>query len=89
MIEQDGHPVGRIRARRLADGRVEIGFRDANGVAIAPDVRFVPADLRPGEWMRSSEFEAPLRDPAGQPASGTDSEMSEGPPRFPVTGGGG
>lgn len=89
LIEQDGHPVGWIRARRLADGRVEIGFRDANGVAIAPDVRFVPADLRPGEWMRSSEFVAPPQDGAGQPASGTDSEMADGPPRFPVTGGGG
>ena len=89
MIEQDGHPVGRIRARRLADGRVELGFRDANGVAIAPDMRFVPADLRPGEWMRSSEFVAPPQDGAGHPGSGTDSEMAEGPPRFPVTGGGG
>ena len=89
MIELDGEPVGRIRARRLADGRVEIGFRDANGVAITPDVRFVPADLRPGEWMRGSEFVAPLGNRAGQPAAGADSDMSEGPPRFPVTGGGG
>ncbi len=89
MIELDGEPVGRIRARRLADGRVEIGFRDANGVAITPDVRFVPADLRPGEWMRGSEFVAPVGNRAGQPAAGADSDMSEGPPRFPVTGGGG
>jgi len=89
LVDLDGEPVGWIRARRLADGRVEIGFRDANGVAIAPDVRFVPADLRPGEWMRSSEFVAPPQNRAGQPASGTDAEMSDGPPRFPVTGGGG
>lgn len=89
LISRDDWPVGWIRARRLADGRVEIGFRDANGVAIAPDVRFVPADLREGEWMRSSEFVAPPQDGAGRPASGTDSEMADGPPRFPVTGGGG
>ncbi len=89
MIELDGESVGRIRARRMADGRVEIGFRDANGIVIVPDVRFVPADLRPGEWLRGSEFEAPLGDRAGQPAVGTDSEMSGGPPRLPVTGGGG
>ena len=88
LIEQDGHAVGWIRARRLADGRVEIGFRDANGAVITPDVRFVPADLREGDWMRSSEFVAPPQDGAGQLASGTDSEMSDGPPRFPVTGGG-
>ena len=89
LISRDDWPVGWIRARRLADGRVEIGFRDANGVAIAPDVRFVPADLREGEWMRSSEFVAPPQDGAGRPASGPDSEMADGPPRFPVTGGGG
>ena len=88
MIDRDGQPVGLIRSRRLADGRVEIGFRDANGGVIVPDVRFVPADLRPGEWMRSSEFEAPPPDPTAQPAPGTESEMSQGTPIFPVTGGG-
>ena len=89
MIELDGETVGRIRARRLADGRVEIGFRDASGTVIAPDVRFVPADLRPGEWLRGSEFELPPADPAAQPEPGTESDMSQGTPFFPLTGGGG
>ena len=65
MIEaEDGQAIGRIRARRLADGRVELGFRDANGIAIAPDIRYVPAELPPGVWLRSSQIVAPAATPA-------------------------
>ena len=60
----DGQAIGRIRARRLADGRVELGFRDADGNAIAPDIRYVPAELPPGVWLRSSQIEVPATTPA-------------------------
>ena len=61
---EDGQAIGRIRARRLADGRVELGFRDADGNAIAPDIRYVPAELPPGVWLRSSQIEVPATTPA-------------------------
>ena len=48
--------LGRIRARRLADGRIEMGFV-AGGEEIAPDIRYLPADLPDGVWFRSSEIE--------------------------------
>ena len=46
--------LGRIRARWLADGRVEWGFRDADGAAIVTDVRFLPAEPPAGRWFRST-----------------------------------
>lgn len=58
-VEVDGAAIGQIRARRLADGRVELGFRDSGGNAIEPATRYVPAELRPGVWLRSSRIEAP------------------------------
>ena len=88
MIAVDGQEIGRIRARRLADGRIELGFRDVNGVAIVPEVRFVPADL-PADWLRSSEIVAPPRDPSAPRDAGTESELSQGTPFLPVTGHGG
>ena len=48
--------LGRVRARRLADGRIEMGFV-AGGEVIAPDIRYLPADLPEGVWFRSSEIE--------------------------------
>ena len=47
--------IGKIRVRRLADGRVELGFRDAADEQIVPDIRYVPADPQVGVWFRSSE----------------------------------
>ena len=54
-IEVDGVAIGKIRVRRLADGRVELGFRDAADEQIVPDIRYVPADPPVGVWFRSSE----------------------------------
>ena len=51
--------LGRIRARRLSDGRVEMGFEGAGGEGIVPDVRYLPADLPEGLWFRSGEIEVP------------------------------
>ena len=48
--------LGRVRARRLADGRIEMGFLAA-GEEHQLDIRYLPADLPEGVWFRSSEIE--------------------------------
>ena len=58
-VELGDDLIGRIRARRLADGRVEMGFEDAGGEGIVPDVRYLPADLPERIWFRSGEIEVP------------------------------
>ena len=58
--------LGRIRARWLADGRVEWGFRDANDEAIVPDVRFLPSAVPPGLWFRSTPIEVTPVRPVGE-----------------------
>ncbi|MCY4620440.1 MAG: hypothetical protein OXD34_01195 [bacterium] len=59
-VEVDGDPIGRIRARRFADGRTELGFVGADGEAIIPGIRYLPATLPVGVWFRSSEIEVPV-----------------------------
>ena len=49
--------IGQIRARRLADGRIELGFRDVNGSDVAPGTPYLLADLPVGVWLRSGAFE--------------------------------
>ena len=57
-----GSTLGRIRARWLADGRIEWSFRDAAGEVIVPGVRFLPSDPPPGAWFHSAPIEvAPVR----------------------------
>ena len=56
-VEVGENPIGRIRARRLADGRVELAFRSAGGEAILPDVRYLPADAPEGIWFYGGEIE--------------------------------
>ncbi len=51
--------IGKIRVRRLADGRVELGFRAAAGEQIVPNIRYVPADPPAGVWFRTSEVTVP------------------------------
>ncbi len=65
-IEVDGSSIGVIRARRLDDGRVELGFEDPEGSVVSPDIRYLPMELPRGEWLPSSEFEVPR--PAPPPA---------------------
>ncbi len=62
-VEVDGDAIGRIRSRRLDDGRVELGFAGATGETIAPDIRYLPADMPVGIWLRSAEIEV-ARQPA-------------------------
>lgn len=59
--------IGKIRARRVAGGRTEVGFLGADGETITPDLRYLPADPPVGVWFRSSEIEVPaamVMDPA-------------------------
>ena len=68
--------IGQIRARRLADGRIELGFRDINGEAVSPGILFLPAQLPTGVWLRSGEIEVP---PAPEPVAeeAAEEEASE------------
>ena len=59
-VEVEGGPIGRIRARRVAGGRTELGFVGVDGEAIIPDIRYLPADLPVGVWFRTSEIEVPI-----------------------------
>ena len=52
-------PVGKVRSRPLADGRIEMGFLSADGTEITPDVAYLPADAPTGVWFRSSEITVP------------------------------
>ena len=65
-VELGDDLIGRIRARRLADGRVEMGFEDAGGEAIVPDIRYLPADLPEGFWFRSGDIEVPRLPATGE-----------------------
>ena len=56
-VELDDTSIGQIRARRLADGRIELGFRDFEGDNLVPDIAYLPADLDEGVWYRSSLIE--------------------------------
>ena len=60
-VEVDGNSIGQVRARRVADGRIELGFVTADGEEIEPDLRYLPAgpDLPARVWLRSSEIELP------------------------------
>ena len=58
-VEVEGSAIGWIRARRLADGRVETGFRSADGGLITPAIRYLPAGVPVGVWLRGSEIEVP------------------------------
>ncbi len=54
-VELGDDVLGRIRARRLSDGRIEMGFV-AGGAEVHPDIRYLPADLPEGIWFRSGEI---------------------------------
>ncbi len=58
-VEVQGNSIGRIQARRLADGRIEIGFVSADGSQITPNIAYVPAGATAGVWFYSSEITVP------------------------------
>ena len=53
-VELNGERLGRITARRLADGRVEFGFIPTDGERILPSSRYFPTSSRVDRWLRSS-----------------------------------
>ena len=55
-VELGDEALGRVRARRLADGRIEMGFV-AGGEEHQLDISYLPSDLPEGVWFRSSEIE--------------------------------
>lgn len=59
-------PIGRIRSRRLTDGRVEMGFISADGRTITPDVAYLPANAPTGVWLFSSEIAVPAASVMGR-----------------------
>ena len=59
-VEVDGQLIGTIRSRRVDDGRVELGFRDAAGEVVSPDIRYLPADLPTEVWFRSGQIKVVL-----------------------------
>lgn len=69
-VEFDGSSLGQITTRRLADGRVELGFRNVNGDVVSPDFAYLPADLDEGVWYRSSLIEVPH--PPAEDGGGTE-----------------
>ena len=52
--------IGKIRSRRLADGRVELGFLSAGGLEITPEIAYLPADAPARIWFRSSDIIVPV-----------------------------
>ena len=54
----NGVDIGRISARRLADGRIEFGFTPTGGERILPSIRYFPAGAAVDRWLRSSEIES-------------------------------
>lgn len=65
-VQIDEEVIGKIRARRLADGRVEMGFLTPDGVAVTPDLRYIASDIPNGAWFRSAQIEAPQTPGPGQ-----------------------
>ena len=71
-VEVGEGPIGKIRARRVAGGRIEVGFLGADGEVIMPALRYLPADLPVGVWFRSSEIEVPAAIPVDPSDSGEE-----------------
>ena len=53
-VELDGAVLGQILARRLPDGRVEIGFILEGGARLLPPARYLPTDAGLNRWLHSS-----------------------------------
>ncbi len=59
VVELGEEPIGKIRTRRLEDGRLEVGFVNNGGHVILPDIRYLPAEMPQGVWFRSGQIEVP------------------------------
>ena len=62
-VVSDGAVLGRIEARLLADGRIEVSFKPVDEGRLLPDGRFIPSTAGVNRWLRSTTIVVPL--PAG------------------------
>ena len=86
-VEVDEKPIGNIRSRRLEDGRIELGFIDALGEEVAPEIRYIAANSPAGVWLRSGEIEAPPAPPSkDRPADYTQAFVLQAIERYEDTG---
>ena len=60
-VVYEGQTLGRISARRLANGRTEFGFLPASGAErVLPRSRTFPSGSTTTDWLRSSAIEIPI-----------------------------
>ena len=51
-----GEALGRINARLIDDGRIEVAFTPTDGERILPPSRYIPTGAQVGRWLRSTEI---------------------------------
>ena len=86
-VEMDEKSIGNIRSRRLEDGRIELGFIDALGEEVEPEIRYIAANSPAGVWLRSGEIEAPPAPPSkDRPADYTQAFVLQAIERYEETG---
>ena len=86
-VEMDEKSIGNIRSRRLEDGRIELGFIDALGEEVAPEIRYIAANSPAGVWLRSGKIEAPPAPPSkDRPADYTQAFVLQAIERYEETG---
>ena len=86
-VEMDEKSIGNIRSRRLEDGRIELGFIDALGEEVEPEIRYIAANSPAGVWLRSGEIEAPPAPPSkDRPAEFTQAFVLQAIERYEETG---
>ena len=59
----DEEEIGKIRSRRLEDGRVEVGYITISGREVKPRIRYLPEEMPEGVWFRTSSVTAIRPDP--------------------------
>ena len=59
----DETSIGKIRTRRLSDGRIELGFVNTGGEVTLPKIRYIPSGISEGTWIRTSEIDIPFEIP--------------------------
>ena len=86
-VEMDEKSIGNIRSRRLEDGRIELGFINALGEVVKPEIRYIVANSPAGVWLRSGEIEAPPAPPSkDRPADYTQAFVLQAIERYEETG---
>ncbi len=55
-VEVGGVEIGRIEARKRRDRGIELAFAPTNGERILPSSNYIPANVRVGEWVNTTEI---------------------------------